>query len=364
MNEPQQPKKISDLKPVTKAEFEAMPPKKQVAHLIQSRMTELAKLTPPGCDLERISKVATIAATTTPGLLKCDVPSLVAAVGHCVSLGLEPNTPLGLAYLVPFNTKRKNPRTGVDEWVNSVQVIIGYRGYIELARRSGQIISIAAHEVRERDRFDYSYGLTERLEHVPAKNNRGEIIAFYAVARLVGGGYVFEVMSREDVETIRDGSQGWQNAVKFKKDKAHPWHKHFVEMGRKTAIRRIAKYLPLSLAMATAMQHDGPLDPSRMLNDPKTIDGEFQWLPDDAAGAFNDAPEQGDAPPSEGEQGDGDGDGAPIDSATDPTTGETTPPAAARPALTDDASPPLDFPDVPQPDTEEAARQYKRSKGG
>ena len=66
---------------------------------------------------------------------KCDVASLVGAIGQCAQMGLEPNTILGHAYLVPFNTKRKDA-SGVERWVNSVQVIIGYKGLIDLARRS------------------------------------------------------------------------------------------------------------------------------------------------------------------------------------------------------------------------------------
>src|SRR5260364_418273 len=56
-----------------------------------------------------------------------------------------------------------------------------------------------------------------------------------------------EVMSRRQVEAIRDASQGWKQAVRYKKQDSHPWQTHFIEMGRKTVIRRLAKYLPLSV---------------------------------------------------------------------------------------------------------------------
>ena len=108
---------------------------------VESMKGELQKMLPKTLSIERLLKVAQIAATTTPALAKCDVPSLVGAIGQCAQMGLEPNTVLGHAYLVPFNTKRKDGQ-GNERWVNSVQVIIGYKGLIDLARRSGQIVSI------------------------------------------------------------------------------------------------------------------------------------------------------------------------------------------------------------------------------
>jgi recombination protein RecT len=278
---------IKDLKPKTKEELAAMRPRDQIAHLLQAKSGELAKLIPKHLSLERLLKVATIAATTTPALAKCDVPSLVAAIGQCAQLGLEPNTVLGHAYLVPFNTKRKGS-DGVDKWVNSVQVIIGYRGLIDLARRSGQIISLAAHEVCENDLFEYEYGLIEKLRHVPARADRGKVIGFYAVAHLKDGGHAFEFMSVEQVEEIREASQGWQQAVKYQKTGSHPWKKHFIEMGRKSAIRRIAKYLPLSIEAQTAIEADGARVDLAALSDPNTVEGEVSWLPDDDAGETDD----------------------------------------------------------------------------
>lgn len=234
----------------------SMRPKEQIAYFLSKKKGEIAAMLPAHLNPERLLKVAQIAATTTPALLKCDVASLVGAIGQCAQMGLEPNTVLGHAYLVPFNTKRKDPDTGEERWVNSVQVIVGYKGLIDLARRSGQIVSIAAHEVCEHDHFELVYGLEERLTHRPALTNRGEVIGFYAVAQLVGGGHAFEWMSREQVEKVRDGSQGWQQAVKYKAQDRHPWHVHFTEMGRKTAIRRLAKYLPLSIEFAKAAALD------------------------------------------------------------------------------------------------------------
>lgn len=259
-----------------------MRPKDQIAHLLDQKKGEIAKMLPRHLTVERLLKVAQIAATTTPALAKCDIPSLVGAIGQCAQMGLEPNTVLGHAYLVPFNTKRKDVN-GNERWVNSVQVIVGYKGLIDLARRSGQIISIAAHEVCENDKFELVYGLDEKLTHTPAMGERGEVVGFYAVAKLTGGGHAFEFMSRHQIEEIRDASQGYQQAVKYKKQATSPWGAHFVEMGRKTVIRRLAKFLPLSIEFQTAVAMDEMASSGRDQNmGTDTIDGEFMFMPDDA----------------------------------------------------------------------------------
>lgn len=285
------------------ADLKKMKPKDQIAYLLEKRKGEIAKMLPKHLSADRLLKVAQIAATTTPTLLKCDVPSLVAAIGQCAQMGLEPNTVLGHAYLVPFNTKRKDA-DGNERWVNSVQVIVGYKGLIDLARRSGQIVSIAAHEVCENDDFECVYGLNERLEHRPAMNDRGEVVAFYAVAHLKDGGHAFEVMSVEQIEEIRDASQGYQQAKKYKKEASSPWGAHFVEMGRKTVIRRLAKYLPLSIEFQTAAALDDMASTGRDQRiEDNTIDGIFTHVTDDAdapaSDQMDDAAPQVERAPSE-----------------------------------------------------------------
>ena len=251
------PAKLSDLKP-----------KDQIAYLLKSKQAEIAKMLPKHLNAERLLKVAQIAATTTPALAKCDVPSLIGAIGQCAQMGLEPNTVLGHAYLVPFNTKRG------DKWVNSVQVIIGYKGLIDLARRSGQIVSIAAHEVCANDHFELVYGLDEKLNHTPAMGDRGEVIGFYAIAKLKDGGHAFEFMSRFQVEEIKAASE------RKNKRESSVWKDHFIEMGRKTVIRRLAKYLPLSIEFQTAAALDGMAEAGKdqHLND---IEGEYSLVPSD-----------------------------------------------------------------------------------
>lgn len=248
-----------------------MKPKDKVAYYLNEKKTEIAKMLPKHLNAERLLKVAQVAATTTPALLECEIASLVGAIGQCAQMGLEPNTILGHAYLVPFNTKRKD-LNGNEKWVKSVQVIIGYKGLIDLARRSGQIVSISAHEVCQNDKFELVYGLDEKLNHEPSFDERGNIIGFYAVAKLKDGGHCFEFMSVKQVIDIMNSTQS--------KGKYGPWKDNFSEMGRKTAIRRLAKYLPLSIEFQTAVALDGMAEVGKDQQLDNAFDGEYNIVSD------------------------------------------------------------------------------------
>lgn len=236
-----------------------------VKKFFESQKATMAAVLPKHMDAERMLKLALGALRTTPKLMQCRTDSLFGSIVQCAQLGLEPNTPLGHAYLLPFENRSKG--------ITEVQIILGYKGLIDLARRSGQIVSIAAHEVCQKDHFEYEYGLDEKLVHRPALGERGPVIAFYAAAKLVGGGYAFEVMSTKQIEEIRDASQNY----KFAKDKTKTvWGQHFVEMGRKTVLRRLFKYLPVSIELATAAALDD-----------RSSRGESQGLDDVLQGDFS-----------------------------------------------------------------------------
>ena len=246
-----------------------------VKSFMESQRANLAAVLPKHVDADRMLKLALGAMRTTPKLLNCNVESLMGAVVTCSTLGLEPNTPLGHAYLIPFENRQKG--------TTDVQIVFGYKGLIDLARRSGQIISIAAHEVCQNDEFHFSYGLDEKLIHKPALTGRGEPIAFYAVAKLVGGGYAFEVMGRDQIEEIRDASQNY----KFAREKGKTvWGQHFVEMGRKTVLRRLFKYLPVSIELATAANIDSNTEAGKAVNYEEALKGEYSVMPDDAPAAL------------------------------------------------------------------------------
>lgn len=247
-----------------------------VKKFFESQKATLLAVLPQHVNADRMLKIALGAMRTTPKLMNCTVESLFGAIVQCSQLGLEPNTPLGHAYLIPFDNKRAGK--------TEVQIVFGYKGLVDLARRSGQIVSISAHEVCQKDHFEYEYGLDEKLVHRPALGARGDVIAFYAVAKLVGGGYAFEVMSRAQIEEIRDASQNY----KFARDKGTTvWGQHFVEMGRKTVLRRLFKYLPVSIELATAAALDGKVDHDSQALD-TVLSGEYQVVDDDAPATGDD----------------------------------------------------------------------------
>lgn len=189
---------------------------------------------------DRMVRIAMTAIQNTPKLLECDQTSLFSAVMRSAQLGLEPDGVLGQAYLIPYG--------------NKVQFIIGYKGLIDLARRSGDVTSIFAKEVCKNDHFEYQFGLVDVLEHKPAEGERGEVTHFYAIAKFTNGGHHYDVMTVAEVEAIRNASQGYMSAKKFNKLADSPWVKNFEEMGKKTVIRRISKYLPMSVQRAAAVE--------------------------------------------------------------------------------------------------------------
>jgi len=182
---------------------------------------------------ERMARIALTACQMTPTLLDCDRQSLALAVLGASALGLEIGGGLGHAYLVPYG--------------KTATLIVGYRGMIDLARRSGQLSTIFARVVRVGDQFDYAYGLDDKLVHTPSLKSDGEVTHVYAVAKLRDGGRQFEVMTRAEVDKIRSRSRASGSG---------PWVTDYEEMAKKTAIRRLFKMLPVSIETQRAVTID------------------------------------------------------------------------------------------------------------
>lgn len=209
---------------------------------------QMALALPKHVTADRLARVALTEVRRNPALAKCDQHSFLGALMMCAQLGLEPGGPLGHAYLVPFEN-RKAGRT-------EVQFIIGYRGMIDLARRSGQILSIEARAVYEGDRFEVKFGLDSDLTHLPDFENPNRTQAdklrfVYAVAKLRDGGVQFDVMSRREIEAVRAQSKAGASG---------PWQTHYEAMALKTVIRRLFKYLPVSIELAQALEQDERAD--------------------------------------------------------------------------------------------------------
>ncbi len=219
---------------------------KQIAvmrNMLQGVEREIARALPKHMTPERMIRIALTAMNKNQALLRCTQESLIKAVIEASELGLEPSGILGHAYLIPYK--------------DQCQLQVGYRGFIELAGRSGQVESIFAEVVYDCDTFTYEQGLVPVLRHVPNMNRdeTATLYCAYAVAKLRGGTTVYRVMPKVDIEKRRAASKG--------KDKPDsPWKQWPEEMWRKTVIRALAKVLPLSPELSGAAVRDEQIEES------------------------------------------------------------------------------------------------------
>ena len=226
-----------------------------IADMIKAMEPEIKKALPQVITPERFTRMALSALNTTPKLAECSQMSFLGALMNAAQLGLEPNTPLGQAYLIPYRNKGKL----------ECQFQIGYKGLIDLANRN--------------DDFSYEYGLNPDIHHVPAKENKGKLIFVYAMWKTVNGGFGFEVMSKEDVDDhARRFSQSFGSSYS-------PWKTNYEEMAKKTVIKKCLKYAPLKTDFAMQMNNDESIkseinvDMSEVVNeqeDPNIIDQEYK----------------------------------------------------------------------------------------
>lgn len=229
---------------------------------------------------QRMLRTFIQATSRTPDLLKCNMRSVLGAMLTCSEVGLEPNTPLQHAFLIPFARSKWNPQTRQREDMgHEVQLIFGYPGLLDLAFRSGHVTSVHADvvwtaESKDKGRFSFAYGTDAHLRHVPMGHHEDleKPVWVYAHANLTNG-QAFEVMPWADVIRIRNQSQGFQAALRAKEQgegsaKPYiprswtdaPWVKHEVPMAKKTAFRSLWKWLPHSVELAGALALDEQQD--------------------------------------------------------------------------------------------------------
>lgn len=201
---------------------------------------------PKVLDTNRFVRCLITSINRNPDLANADRMSVISAAMSAAQLGLEIDAVLGRAYLLPYRDKKKRL---------VAQLIVGYRGYVDLAYRSGQLAGLQAEVVFERDHFVYSYGLNPELEHIPAdEEDRGPLKYAYCVAHLKNGGSVFRVLNRSEIARHRTSSRAAASEYS-------PWTTHEAEMWRKTAIRALASLLPLSPELRDAVAADENDDP-------------------------------------------------------------------------------------------------------
>lgn len=243
----------------------AQPEKKTIKGLIVQMQDQIAKALPSVLTPERFTRMVLTAVSNNPKLGACTPNSFLGAMMQAAQLGVEPNTPLGQAYLIPYKNK------GTLE----VQFQLGYKGLIDLAYRSGEIVSIAAHEVYENDEFEYELGLDTKLKHKPALKNRGNVILYYAVFKTKAGGSGFAVMSKEDIQKhAKKYSQAASSSFS-------PWSTNFDSMAKKTVLKQCLKYAPIKTEFVRGVAADetiksGMSDNMADLQDETVIDVEAQ----------------------------------------------------------------------------------------
>ncbi len=232
--------KVMDNKQVTPQSNTGVDPYRKAQSYLKAMLPAITEALPKskGMEAERLSRITLTTLKQNPKLLECSIESLLSCVLTSAQLGLEPNL-LGSCYFIPYK--------------GQVSFQIGYKGLIDLVTRKGDVISIVAQEVRAGDHFHFEYGRDETLKHVPAPiQNRGEAIAYYAYAHLKNGGFVFQVMSVEEIKKVRD-----EFSISYKFDKNNSiWGKHFESMALKTVLKRLIKYLPISTETQTAVSYD------------------------------------------------------------------------------------------------------------
>lgn len=226
------------------------------------RKAELFNSLPTHVKPERFERNLVNALMTNPDLMQLDPRLVFREVSKAAALGLYLDPQLAEAYLIAgWNGKarRKEP-----------QLRVGYRGLIKLARQSGEISMIYAHEVHENDMFECDLGDHKKLVHRPnVFGDRGKIVGYYAVVKYHNGETDFETLTIKQAQDIRDRSDGWK-AYADGKIKSTPWATDEVEMSKKTVIRKLNKRLPQSPELSDAIQIEDAAEHSDMRSVPLT----------------------------------------------------------------------------------------------
>ena len=189
---------------------------------------QIAKALPDICKPERFMRIAITAITKNPKLADCTQASLMGCLLDLAQLGIEADG--RRAHLIPYK--------------DTCTLIIDYKGLVELVKRGGDVVTIHADKVCKNDDFLVDMGEIKKHK-IDYSMPRGDAYAYYAYAKMKDGSMQTEVMTKAEVEKIRDSSRGKTQA---------PWTQHFDEMGKKTAFRRLSKWLPMLPEIAQTVE--------------------------------------------------------------------------------------------------------------
>lgn len=204
-----------------------------VLDVLESRKDEIAKLCGAHLTPDVLFRISVNVIAKVPKVALCNVASLVQSIITFAEWGLQPNPALGLCYLVPYK--------------DVATPMLGYRGMIELGRRSGFVHDVEARIVREGEKFSVKYGFNPEFEHIPGWDTDQTAIGVWSMATLKTGGRHLELMSAAQVEKAR---------ARSKTPNDGPWATDWEEMAKKTVVRRMMKMLPMTQALAEALEKD------------------------------------------------------------------------------------------------------------
>lgn len=222
------------------------PDKTQVlAGLVQKMTPELARALPKHVTADRMARIVLTAIRMNPELAECTQASFLGCVLSCAMLGLEPNTPLGLSYLIPRRNKNNGGR-------KECTLQIGYQGMIDLAGRAG--VTVYAYAVRKGDDFRYSLGMEPTLVHVPSEASNREdqpITHAYAVSVTPDNRRSFTVLTLAQINARRARSPASDSG---------PWQTDFEAMCMKTAVRAHFRWMPKQTEKASILATAAAID--------------------------------------------------------------------------------------------------------
>ena len=201
-----------------------------IKDLVRQNWSAVEGALPETMDSKRFARLVFNAVRKTPKLADCSGISMIGSLLAASSIGVEVNTPLGEAYLIPYGSE--------------ATFIMGYQGYVRLFRQHPDADDVATGWIGSKDKIDYSYGRNKHLDHKPNMLDRGDCIGVWALYTLKSGAWDFVVLTMDQVKALRGKGEGG--------DVRDPEH----WLARKTALRQVLKLAPKSTALAAAVAAD------------------------------------------------------------------------------------------------------------
>lgn len=230
-----------------------------IQNMLEERTDKIKKALPKSIPVEKMLSVVMNSIRRTPRIAECTPISVFDCVMTSAQLGILPDDIRGLAYIIPYNNKKKG--------IMEAQLMPGYKGYIHLAKMSGDVKNVRSRVVYENEPFEIEEGLDPILTHSPIQpSERGKPKGAYTVIEFKDGRRDFTFMWEDDIQAIRKRSKASDSG---------PWVTDPDEMRKKTTIRRAMKTLDLSPEVNQAVAIDELFDTEKSVRNTEFEDGEM-----------------------------------------------------------------------------------------